>query len=147
MCDCAAVNQVVNTANVDGTLHVHHCSNGNGDHGDEWHRHVHDHSQQLSKVLIEENVARCFKHGNEVTEDQATTRTKVRRARENATLITKRLQHKRRKQQSMKVQTETTKKNDGRNNSTEPAPVQPNSANTASGMTAAQCAGSATCVT
>ena len=120
---CAAEDQVAKATNVDGTLHMHHCRDGNGDHDDEWHRHAQDHGEQLSNVLIEENVARCFKQGNEVTENQATTRTKVRSARENMTLIMKGLHHKRRKRQSKKSKRKRPRQNDGKSNSTEPAPT------------------------
>ena len=69
-----------------GILHMQHCSNGNGDHDDEWRRHAHDHGRQLIGVLADGDVARCFKNKNEVTEHQATTRTKTRRARESVNL-------------------------------------------------------------
>ena len=86
---CAVVEQVVKVTkatNMDGTLHMHHCSNGDGDHDDEWHRHAHDHGRQLLGVLADGNVARCFKNRNGVTEHQPTTRTKTCRARENVNL-------------------------------------------------------------
>ena len=80
------MDQVVKATNVGGTLHMHHCINGNGDHDDEWQRHAHDHGRQLLRVLADSDVARCFKNKSEVTEHQATTRTKPRRARESVNL-------------------------------------------------------------
>ena len=100
---CAAVNQVVEATNVDGILHMQHCSNGNGDHDDEWHRHAHDHGRQLSGVLADGNVARCFKNKNEVTEHQATTRTKIRRARESVNLAMQSLPRRKNKREDQKA--------------------------------------------
>ena len=100
---CAAVDQVVGATDVDGTLHMHQCRDGNGNHDEEWHRHAQDHGRQLIGVMDDGNVARCFKNKNEVTEHQATARTKTRSARESVNLAMQSLPRRKKEREDKKA--------------------------------------------
>ena len=53
--------------------------------------------------MDEGNVARCFKNKNEVTEHQATTRTKTRSARESVNLAMQSLPRRKNKREDQKA--------------------------------------------
>ncbi len=88
---------------MDGTLQMHQCRDGKGNHDEEWHRHAQDHGRLLIGVMDDGNVACCFKNKNEVTEHQATTRTKTRRARESVNLAMQSLPRRKNKREDQKA--------------------------------------------
>ena len=95
---CSIIEHIMSATDAKGNLHMHHCHDGNGGHDNEWRQHARDHGQQLLRVLANDNVIRCFKNGDEVTERQAIARTNARKARDSVMLAMESLKTRRRKQ-------------------------------------------------
>jgi len=125
-----------------GKLERSRVCNGNGDH-DDWHRHAHDHSQQSPRALIDENDAHRFKHGNEVTGEWGPGFDE-----DESAPCQRETWPSSRKDCDTSAENSNPKSSKGKERTTastigypiQPKQHQPNGANTASVMTAAQCA-------